>query len=130
MLSQKILIVEDEEDVASLLKKRLEMAGYKKIENATDGIQAVQSIHQFQPDLVLLDILLPGGSGYSVLRKVKMSSRTREIPVIVITSLRTPGLKEQMEREGVLGFFQKPYKNEELLQKIQEAIGPADVQTA
>ena len=128
--SHSILIVEDEEGIAFLLKKRLRDAGYKDVEYAPDGIQAVRLARKLRPDLILLDILVPGGDGLSVLKKIKMSMHTEKTSVIVITGMQNAPMKEKILAEGVQAYIQKPYKSEEVLEAIKKVFGAKDAQGA
>ena len=123
--SKKILIVEDEEDIAMLLKKRLQSEGFSEIEHAVDGIQAVQRARRFRPDLILLDILMPGWDGLNVLGKIKMSTLTRDTPVLVITGMQNDLKKKEILEQGVRGYFQKPYDVKDLISAINGALTPA-----
>lgn len=81
----KILLVEDEEDIADLIKLQAELSGYK-ILIEKDGLNGWRSIEREQPDLVILDIMLPGQSGLDICRKIKGNPETKEIPVIMISA--------------------------------------------
>jgi DNA-binding response OmpR family regulator len=81
---QTILIVEDDEDLRRLFRTALTLAGYDVIE-ASDGLEALQRIDQILPDLVVLDLMLPGLSGTAVQQELAAQTLTREIPIVVIT---------------------------------------------
>lgn len=96
---KKILIVEDDEFLRALAAKRLEKEGYQ-ISVATDGEMANNSVKEVKPDIVLLDLLLPGVNGFEVLKQLKTDPETKAIPVIVFSNL---GQKEDIERAKSLG---------------------------
>ena len=96
---KKILIVEDDEFLRSLTAKRLEKEGYQ-IEVAVDGENAISTIDVYRPDLILLDLLLPGLDGFEVLKKIKANETLKTIPVIVFSNL---GQKEDIEKAKNLG---------------------------
>ena len=86
-MSQKkrILLIEDEEDIAALLKLQAEVLGYK-LHVEVDGINGFRAIEREKPDLVILDIMLPGQNGFDVCRKIKNSPDLKNIPVIILTA--------------------------------------------
>ena len=79
------LLIEDDRDVSTLFRHVLDMAGYQS-ENVYDGIEAMERLSNLQPDIVLLDLQLPGMSGVEILQKMRADERMKTIPVIVITA--------------------------------------------
>jgi DNA-binding response OmpR family regulator len=96
---KKILIVEDDKFLRELMAQKLAKEGYDVIE-AIDGEDALKSIKEEKPDLVLLDLILPGKDGFEVLAKVKEDAALSKIPIIVLSNL---GQKEDVERALNLG---------------------------
>lgn len=94
-----ILIVEDDEFLRSLTAKRLEKENYH-IEVAVDGENAISMIETARPDLILLDLLLPGKDGFEVLKKIRGVDALKTIPVIIFSNL---GQKEDIEKAKALG---------------------------
>ncbi len=86
-MSQKkrILLIEDEEDIAALIKLQAEISGYK-LHVEVDGLNGLRAIEREKPDLVILDIMLPGQNGLDVCRKIKGNSETKNIPVIILSA--------------------------------------------
>lgn len=82
---QRILLIEDEQDIASLIKLQAELCGYH-LHVEVDGINGYRAVERERPDLVLLDIMLPGQNGYDVCRKIKSNSDLRDIPIIIISA--------------------------------------------
>lgn len=116
-MEKKILVVEDEQDIAIVLSKRLLDAGYK-VAAVPDATLAVKECHEFMPDLVILDLLLPGGGGLSVLKNIKLSTKTNLIPVLVLTGSKNEELKQTIQAIGVEAYFEKPYDAHELLKTV------------
>ncbi|MFA5022669.1 MAG: response regulator [Candidatus Paceibacterota bacterium] len=99
MEPKKVLIVEDDEFLRSLNAKRLETEGFK-VAVAVDGQNAIDLIPKEMPNLIFLDLLLPGVDGFEVLKKIKEDPKTKDIPVIVFSNL---GQKEDIEKAHALG---------------------------
>jgi CheY-like chemotaxis protein len=103
---KKILIVEDEQSLLKLLELTFKSAGYEVIK-AINGEEAHASITNNKPDLILLDILLPGESGLVILEKLKQNKQTRDIPVVVLTNFSEPERVEQAKRLGAVDYLVK-----------------------
>ena len=117
----KILIVEDETDVASVLRKRLATAGFN-IVVSSDAYQGVEMAHREKPDLIILDLLMPSGGGLSVLKNIRISSFTKDIPVVVLTGAEDESLKKNILDQGVSAFLRKPYIIEEVVSTINDIL--------
>ncbi len=99
MEPKKVLIVEDDEFLRSLNAKRLETEGLKVVV-AVDGQSALDLIPKEMPNLIFLDLLLPGIDGFEVLKRIKADLKTKDIPVVVFSNL---GQKEDIEKAHNLG---------------------------
>jgi DNA-binding response OmpR family regulator len=119
---KKILIVEDDKKIVTALTIRLKAAGYEVIA-AFDAIMAGSMALKHHPDLVLLDISMPGGNGFIVAERLQNSTVTVGVPMIFLTASKQPELREKAKELGAVGFFEKPYEAEELLEAIQRALG-------
>lgn len=82
---KRILLIEDEEDIAALIKLHAELCGYK-LHVEVDGLNGFRAIEREKPDLVILDVMLPGQNGFDVCRKIKSNSALKNIPVIMLTA--------------------------------------------
>ncbi|MBI2082772.1 MAG: response regulator [Deltaproteobacteria bacterium] len=118
---KKILVVDDEPDQVLAIRDLLEMEGYEVIE-AAEGVRAIELAHKARPNLILLDLRLPGGSGRTVLEALRSKEETKRIPVVVQTALSEPGLSERVIADGAQDFLRKPFSSEMLLAKIQALI--------
>ena len=110
----RILVVDDNETNRDILVTRLEAHGYQTLQ-AADGEEALRGVAQHSPDLVLLDLKLPDGSGHDVLEEVRSDPQTRLLPVVVLTGFATAEEKIRATRAGVSDFLSKPFQAEELL---------------
>ncbi len=118
-MPEKILVVDDEADVRNLTKMMLEGAGYEVVQ-ASNGDEALSMVASESPDLVLLDVVMPGKSGFEVCKNLKASERTRRIPVIIFTVLgREVDFRLSME-SGADEFLSKPLKPEDMSNLIKE----------
>jgi len=95
----KILIVEDDRFLRELIARKLKNEGYEVLE-AVDGEEGLKRIKEEKPDLILLDLILPGIDGFEVLAKTKENTETAQIPVIILSNL---GQREEVERGLKLG---------------------------
>jgi DNA-binding response OmpR family regulator len=121
-MKEKILIVEDEKEVAQSLEDFLRDEGFSAVERAADGIHAIRQAQKFMPDLILLDLKIPGGDGITVLKKLRQIASTAKIPIIVITGVADDTIKKRLLSSGVCAHFQKPYKPELLVAGIKNAL--------
>jgi DNA-binding response OmpR family regulator len=123
-MTHKILAVEDDKHIALALAVRLRAAGYDVI-TAPDAVLAVGMALKHRPDLVLLDVLMPGGNGFLVAERIQDLEAMLGVPCIFLTASKQPGLREQARRLGAAGFFEKPYDAGELLATIRQTLEAA-----
>jgi len=122
MNQKKILIVDDDKDTLLGLAIRLKANGYQ-VASAADAVSAISVAKQEAPDLILLDLGLPGGSGFLVMERLRNLISTATIPVIVVSARDPHSNKEQAHKAGALAFFQKPVDNDLLLTAIRKVFG-------
>lgn len=118
---KKILVVDDERDIVKALMIRLQGAGYDVV-TAFDGAQGVFMAHKEKPDLIILDIRMPAGNGFSVAERLKRSDYTLTIPVIFLTGSPETNAEEKARAVGARFYIKKPYDPEELLDAIKRAL--------
>ncbi len=117
----KILIIEDDEDVRRGLNVRLRASNYETA-FASDAVMALSIAKKEAPDLILLDLGLPGGDGFVVLERMKNIGLLASTPIIVV-SARDPQTNEKRALDaGAEAFFQKPVDNEQLMRAIWRAL--------
>lgn len=118
---KRILLIEDEEDIAALIKLQAEVAGYK-MHVEVDGINGYRAIEREKPDLVLLDIMLPGQNGFDVCHKMKANPELRNIPVIILTA-KTEELDMILGLElGADDYVAKPFSPKVLFSRIKAVL--------
>jgi DNA-binding response OmpR family regulator len=118
----KILIVEDNMELVKILNMQLAQEGFE-VAYAEDAVQAVSTAQQERPNLILLDIGLPGGDGFVVMERLSKLNTTKLIPIIIITGQDKAQAKQQALQAGVAGYLVKPIEFEILLAQIQKALG-------
>jgi DNA-binding response OmpR family regulator len=126
MMKKKILVVDDEEDVAKALKVRLKANGYNVVV-AYDSVQAFTMANKEKPDLIILDVMIPGGGGFIVAERLKQSMATHHIPIIFLTGIS--GGEERAYKVGASGYVMKPYQPEKLLETIHSTLEVSGGQT-
>lgn len=118
---QRILIVEDERDIADLIAFNLERAGYA-VMKAHDGITGAQIAIQERPDLMILDLMLPGQDGYAVFKELRRDARSRTIPVIMLTARAQTEDRIQGLEAGADDYLTKPFSPKELILRVQAVL--------
>ena len=120
-MARPIAIVEDDADIRGLLDFKLRAAGYETA-FARDGVSAIGVIRKAQPDLIPLDIGLPGGDGFVILDRLREFDALATIPIVVITARTQPDARERMELSGVAAFVEKPFEVGEFLQTLESIL--------
>ena len=120
-MGKKILVIDDEPLVVEVLKIRLRMNNYQVI-TACDGVEGVERALREKPDLIILDIVMPGLDGYQVCQKLKEDGKTKTIPVIMLTALGQSAERKKGFSFGAYDYIFKPYDDEELLNSIERAL--------
>ncbi|EGJ49219.1 response regulator [Desulfocurvibacter africanus] len=121
MAKETILIVEDDEDILQLIKFNVESAGYDAI-TASDGLEALNKARRHMPDLILLDLMLPGMDGFEVCKELKRGSETGRIPILMLTARgeevdRIVGLEL-----GADDYVVKPFSPREIILRVRAVL--------
>ena len=124
-MGSKILIIEDDPDIGGLLGRRLRANGYEPA-FAADAVTALTIARKEQPDLILLDIGLPGGDGLIVMDRLRSIASLAHVPVIVVTARDRATSEERVLDAGARAFVQKPFEMGEVLAAVEEALGGVD----
>jgi len=120
-MTKRILVVEDQEDNRMIVRDLLTSAGYEIIE-ATTGIEGVAVAKAERPDLILMDIQLPGIDGYEAARQIKADPANQRTPIIAVTSYALSGDENKAVEAGCDAYFAKPFSPRKLLDKIREYV--------
>lgn len=124
---KRVLIVDDEQDFADMVKDYLELKGNYEVEAADSGFTAGYTIARFKPDIILMDIMMPDMDGFEVLRMLRDDKTTRHIPVIACTAYRDPEVENRIKEEAFHDYIQKPLKLDHLMELIRKTVGPSGV---
>ena len=119
---KKVLIIEDDVVQVRLLTIRLKAAGYA-VAVASDAVQSVGAVRRERPDLVLLDIGLPGGDGYVVLKRLKALVHISAVPIIAVSGRAASTDRDRMLAAGADDYFEKPVDVDRLLGRIRQLLG-------
>jgi len=122
MSQKKILFVDDEPVVATLMKNRIGSRGFL-VETAHDGAAGLEKAKTWQPDLILLDVLMPDMDGYETCRRLKAMKETAHIPVVLFTAVQETHLEALAQKAGAARVVQKPFVDQ-IFQAITEILGP------
>ncbi|MDD3492339.1 MAG: response regulator [Candidatus Thermoplasmatota archaeon] len=121
-MSRHVMVVDDEYEVADIVKKMLESEGLE-VTTAHDGREALDKLEEQQPDLILLDIMMPGMDGWETLRAIKRDQRFAHIPVSMLTALPlTPEDTRSKPIDHIENYIVKPFTKNALLHKINDIL--------
>ncbi|MDZ4675294.1 MAG: response regulator transcription factor [Gemmatimonadota bacterium] len=116
-MSHRILVVDDEPDITALVAYHLAKAGYR-VSTAARGGEALKAAQEERPDVVVLDLMLPGGSGFDVLRELRSKEETRDIGVILLTARREEPDRIKGLSLGADDYLTKPFSPQELTLRV------------
>jgi DNA-binding response OmpR family regulator len=122
MAAKRILICDDDPLLVDLLSFRLAAKGYE-IETAEDGAEAISSLERSRPDAIILDAMMPVIDGYEVLRRIRETPSTSDIPVLMLTARRQEDDIVGALRLGANDFMVKPFIPEELMARLSHLLG-------
>ena len=125
---KKILAVDDEKSIVMVIRVNLEFEGYQVTE-AYDGVQALESIAEDKPDLIVLDIMMPEMDGWEVLAHIRENPETEDLPVIMLTALTQDRDIEEATMLGADVYLTKPFEPEELILTVKRILAMSDEQT-
>jgi len=113
--------VDDEPEIRYIARRMLEKAGHE-VSEACDGEECLQKLKAEKPDLILLDVMMPGLKGWEVCRRIKAEDRTRSIPVVMFTVRTSEEDLEESKRCGAEAHINKPFEREELLRVVNRVL--------
>ena len=124
MAAKKVLLIDDEKEFCQLVKAHLELDGALEVFTATSGKEGLAAAREVQPQLVLLDIMMPGGiDGFEVLKALKKDRATVAIPVVMLTAMHDDASRIEATQLYDEDYITKPVKLKELKDKVQSILG-------
>jgi two-component system alkaline phosphatase synthesis response regulator PhoP len=119
---KRILVVDDEIYIVHILEFSLSMEGYEVV-TAHDGEEALRRIEETNPDLVVLDIMMPKMDGYEVCRRVRADERFAHLPILLLSAKGRPVDREAGIAAGANDYMTKPFRPRDLIERIEELLG-------
>jgi DNA-binding response OmpR family regulator len=117
-----VLAIEDDKDVRDALQRLLTKLGYDVI-TATDGAGAIRAVQQRPAHVILVDLGLPGGDGFTVIERIRRLARYKGVPIIVLTGHASEANRARATQAGATAFLSKPPDGDELVRAIEQATG-------
>lgn len=120
-MAERVLLIEDEPNIIEAICFILSRDGWT-VHTHSDGETANERIKALPPDLIILDVMLPGKSGFDILRDLRADPDTAALPVLMLTARGQTQDREQAQALGVTHFMVKPFSNREVLEIVQELV--------
>lgn len=121
-MASHVLLIEDEPNIAEAIRFILTRDGWQ-VSTLSEGTGAVAAVHEKQPDIVILDLMLPGQSGIEIVEALRADPATESLPVLMLTAKGAGRDREAAERAGVSLFMTKPFSNADMLASVRALAG-------
>lgn len=118
----RIMVIDDDQKILRMIKTVLLAEDDLDVRSATSGFDAGIIIANWEPDIILLDFLMPQVDGFEVCRRLRSDDKTKDIPIIAVTVLKSEKELKKIHRAGITDHITKPFKSEELVQKITHCL--------
>ena len=122
-ISKMVLLIEDEPNIIEAINFLLERDGWN-VKTHANGHDALDAIHRSKPDLIVLDVMLPGKSGYEILRDLRAEEDNKALPVLMLTARGQDKDRDLATQLGATRFMTKPFSNAELLSVVRAMMDP------
>ena len=120
-MSKQVLLIEDEPNIIEAISFILSRDGWS-VKTHSNGADAVEMVRERQPDIVILDVMLPGKSGYDILRELREDPDNAALPVLMLTARGQSKDREIAERAGCDAFMTKPFSNADVLETVRSLV--------
>ena len=117
----RVMVVDDEEDLRNLVKMVMEKEGFE-VESAEDGNDFLEKVDRFQPDIVILDVMMPGPSTKEILRKLREKGVDSKIVLLTVVRFSNDEIRKLSEMGNVVGYMTKPFDIPELVSEINKHV--------
>lgn len=129
MAKATILVADDDRVVVELLSLGLADHGFK-VTVAADGMQVIMMVRRTPPDAILLDVMMPGGTGFDVLKRLRTNAATARIPVVAMSASTEPGFPQKVQELGADAFLLKPVRLDEVAATLRRVLEKASTAAA
>jgi len=119
--AKHVLLIEDEPNIIEAISFILRQDGWK-VSTVSDGKRSVDMVGQLSPDLVILDVMLPGRSGFEILQELRLTESTKALPVLMLTAKGQSKDKQVAQALGVSHYMTKPFSNQDMLAVVRGLI--------
>jgi CheY-like chemotaxis protein len=120
---QLVLVVDDYQDARELYAEYFAFSGFRVAE-AANGVEAIEKALALVPDIILMDLSLPGIDGWEATRRLKANPQTRHIPIVALTSHALPGFSDTAKKAGCDAFVTKPCLPDKLVDEVRRLLAP------
>ncbi|WP_299690607.1 response regulator [uncultured Tateyamaria sp.] len=120
-MGKHVLLVEDETNIIEAIRFLLSREGWQ-VDTHSDGATAVEAVRAVQPDLLMLDYMLPGKSGMEILKELRADPAFTKMPILMLTARGQSRDRDEAERAGVSRFMTKPFSNVEVLTAVRDLV--------
>ncbi|MEM5790469.1 MAG: response regulator [Candidatus Aenigmatarchaeota archaeon] len=121
-MKKKVMIVDDEENMVELVRAILEKEGFEII-SAYSGKECLEKLKEVKPDLILMDIMMPGITGKETVKKIRENPKTKDIKVIFLTVVRLSEIgREELKELKAVDYITKPFENKDLVERVKRAL--------
>ncbi|MDH3974352.1 MAG: response regulator [Deltaproteobacteria bacterium] len=125
LTDEKLALVVENEQVMGRMLSYLFMSRGLKVTTAINGIEAFEKIEQKRPDIIILDLMMPGMDGFEFCEKIKKDPKHGDIPVVIVSALPSSSNRTKLLSMGAVEYIQKPFDSSELVNKIEEILSKA-----
>jgi len=121
-MAKKIMIVDDEESIRELVNAVLSLEGFEVIA-AEDGQECLEKLKEVKPDLILMDMMMPGMSGRETIEKIRKNPKTKDLKIIFLTVARFSETgKDTLKKMNILDYITKPFDNDDLIRRVKKLV--------
>jgi two-component system, sensor histidine kinase and response regulator len=117
----RVLVIDDEAGIRNVLRSTLEASGFEVV-LADDGLRGIGVARRQRPDAIVLDLMMPVMDGHTVLDILRADEKTRYVPVVVLSALTQPAVKERCLAQGVASFIAKPFDPSDVTAALRDAL--------
>lgn len=120
-MSRQVLLIEDEPNIIEAIRFILSRDGWE-VKTHSNGHDAVEAVRMRRPDMIILDVMLPGKSGFDILTEIRADADLAEMPVLMLTARGQTKDREMAERAGASHYMTKPFSNSEILETVRNMV--------